>query len=221
MAEMKRPEEVRLSVVGTLLKGTATMFVWMVVAAILSVIVEWTCMWFEVWDARGALHSQQMLNTERQYLLSAIEAVPFIKDKNEFVNYSMRVSTIEAGLYLGIASEYFAGTYEYALASVNVLMVFVARLFVLSLSLPAFIVFGTVGVVRGLVARDLRKWGGGRETSGTYHLALRFLPDVTVGLWAIYLAMPISINPFLIVGPVVIAFAMVMSQLTYRFKKYV
>lgn len=211
----------RLSLFGTLITGILKVIMWAIVAALISVIIEWVCIFFNVWDLKGAEHSQLMLNTERGYLIHAVQAIPLIEDKEGFLVSTLRSISIDPSWGLGWVGEFASGMYEYALASVNILMVFALRLVVLSLSIPAFVLFGVVGIVRGLVARDLRKWGGGRETSGTYHLALRFLPDVTLGLWALYLAMPFSVNPFFIVGPVVILFAVVMAQLTYRFKKYV
>lgn len=215
------PRDERLSLIGTLITGVVKILVWALFAAVISVIIEWVCIFFNVWSQPGAQHSQHMLDTERGYLIHAVQAIPLIEEKDKFLVSTFRSITFDPSWGLGLVGEFASGLYEYSLAGVNILMVFSCRLVVLTLSIPAFVLFGVVGIVRGLVARDLRKWGGGRETSGTYHLALRFLPDVTIGLWALYLAMPISLNPFFIVGPVVILFAVVMAQLTYRFKKYV
>ncbi len=220
--QTSHPRDVRLSLGGTVLAGVTKTLFWLVMAALLSVLIELILMTF-VWPELGVRHSADMLQQERIYLANAADSIPVFSDREAVLASSREwthFSVYWSGLAfleqwnLGLASDYIA-------AAINIVGVFIHRLFVLILATPAFLVFGVVGLVRGLVARELRKWSGGRETSGTYHLALRALPDVTLGLWVVYLAMPVSINPFFIVGPVVILFAFVLQQLAYRFKKYV
>jgi hypothetical protein len=50
-------------------------------------------------------------------------------------------------------------------SAVIVTQTYVLRMIVLLLSLPAFLLFGAVGLAEGLMRRDLRRWGGGREPS--------------------------------------------------------
>ena len=185
-----------------------------------SILVEWGGMALEIWDEPGAMHSRQMLIEERKHLEHVTYTLPMIKDKGGFIRLS-HVSVSMPDSVASLINDLLSVFHVYAEAAQNMVSVFFSRLMVLFLSLPTFILFGAVGFVRGLIARDLRTWGGGRETSGTYHLALRFLPDVSIGLWVVYLAMPITVNPFYVVGPVAIGFAFVLMQLTYRFKKYV
>ena len=43
---------------------------------------------------------------------------------------------------------------------------------------PVFVLFTLVALVDGLVRRDLRRWGGGRESSFVYHYAKQSVPAV-------------------------------------------
>ena len=53
----------------------------------------------------------------------------------------------------------------------QVTQVFSVRLAILMLATPVFLLFSLVALVDGLVRRDLRRWGGGRESSFVYHYA--------------------------------------------------
>ena len=77
-----------------------------------------------------------------------------------------------------------------------------------------------VGLVDGLVQRDLRRWGGGRESAYVYHYAKRsnlfFL-----GLGAVvYLAIPVSLHPAMVLVPFAAACATTVGVTASRFKKY-
>ena len=63
----------------------------------------------------------------------------------------------------------------------TVTQVFAVRMAVLTLAMPVFLLFGLVGVTDGLVQRDLRRWGGGRESSFVYHHAKRFIMPAVLG----------------------------------------
>ena len=52
-----------------------------------------------------------------------------------------------------------------------------------------------------LVQRDLRRWGGGRESSFLYHHAKRLVWPSIVMAWVVYLAMPISVHPNFVILP--------------------
>jgi integrating conjugative element membrane protein (TIGR03747 family) len=65
----------------------------------------------------------------------------------------------------------------------QVTQVFSVRLAVLALAMPVFVTFGLVSIVDGLAKRDLRRWGGGRESSFIYHWAKRTaLPLLVLGI---------------------------------------
>jgi integrating conjugative element membrane protein (TIGR03747 family) len=96
----------------------------------------------------------------------------------------------------------FAHIAEHVIAAVNITQVFALRLGVLTLAMPVFVLFGSVAVVDGLVQRDLRRWGGGRESSFLYHHAKRLVWPSIVMAWVVYLAMPVSVHPNFVILPV-------------------
>ena len=53
--------------------------------------------------------------------------------------------------------------------AMQVTQLFSVRLAILTLAMPVFLLFSLVALVDGLVQRDLRRWGGGRESSFVYH----------------------------------------------------
>lgn len=111
---------------------------------------------------------------------------------------------------------------RWAVTSMYVLQDVLLRLSVAAFAAPAFILACLVGVVDGLVRRDLRRWGGGRESSFVYHHAKRYTAWALTGGFGLYLAWPFgNFNPshMVIVFTVLVAFAM--STTVATFKKYV
>ena len=81
------------------------------------------------------------------------------------------------------------------MAAFTMTEVFAVRLAVLTLAMPAFLVFSLVALVEGLVQRDLRRWGGGRESAFVYHHAKKLLFPSLLLAWIIYLSLPFSLHP--------------------------
>ena len=107
----------------------------------------------------------------------------------------------------------------YLIAAGNIVRLYAIRLTVLCLAAPLFAMLVWVGLVDGLVQRDLRRWGGGRESSFVYHYAKRS-NTVFVGSAAIlYLAMPVSLHPAVILLPFSIACAVTASLTASRFQE--
>ena len=98
--------------------------------------------------------------------------------------------------------------------------VFTVRLAILVLSLPVFVLFAWVSLVDGLVLRDLRRWGGGRESSFVYHYARKATLPLFLPAWVLYLVSPISVHPSWILLPFALAFALAIRITAGTFKKY-
>jgi len=109
---------------------------------------------------------------------------------------------------------------DYAIATMTVTQVFAVRVAILILAMPAFVLLGLVGLTDGLVQRDLRRWGGGRESAFVYHWAKLTLMPSLVLPWIIYLAMPFSVHPNRIVLPFAVFFALAIAVMASSFKKY-
>ncbi|MFW4526429.1 TIGR03747 family integrating conjugative element membrane protein, partial [Pseudomonas aeruginosa] len=85
---------------------------------------------------------------------------------------------------------------------------------------PLFLMAAFTGLVDGLVRRDLRKFGAGRESSYLYHKARGSIIPLAVVPWTLYLAIPISINPLLILLPCATLLGVAVCITASTFKKY-
>lgn len=110
----------------------------------------------------------------------------------------------------------------WALMSMYVVQDVLLRMSVAAFALPAFVLACMVGVVDGLVRRDLRRWGGGRESSFVYHHAKRYTVWALTGGFSLYLAWPFGgFNPAYMVLVFTVLVAFTMSTTVAAFKKYV
>jgi integrating conjugative element membrane protein (TIGR03747 family) len=96
------------------------------------------------------------------------------------------------------------------------------RMSVAMFALPAFALACMVGVIDGMVRRDLRRWGGGRESSFVYHHAKRYTHWAMTGGFSLYLAWPFGgFDPALMVLVFTVLTAITLSTTVATFKKYV
>jgi hypothetical protein len=100
-------------------------------------------------------------------------------------------------------------------------LVFLVRLLVLTLSLPLFLTAACVGLIDGLVRRDVRRFGAGRESGFVYHRAKAALMPLATLPWVIYLALPFSLNPLWILLPGAAALGAATCVAAATFKKYI
>ncbi|MNJ44340.1 hypothetical protein D3C77_393880 [compost metagenome] len=109
---------------------------------------------------------------------------------------------------------------DYLLAALFTVFTFVVRLAVLTLATPLFLLVMITGAVDGLMRRDLRKFGADRESSFVYHRAKRTLLPLMVSPWVIYLSLPCSVNPILILLPCAVLLGWMVAITAATFKKY-
>jgi integrating conjugative element membrane protein (TIGR03747 family) len=96
------------------------------------------------------------------------------------------------------------------------------RMSVAMFALPAFALACMVGVIDGMVRRDLRRWGGGRESSFVYHHAKRYTHWAMTGGFSLYLAWPFGgFDPAVMVLVFTVLTAITLSTTVATFKKYV
>jgi integrating conjugative element membrane protein (TIGR03747 family) len=112
------------------------------------------------------------------------------------------------------------GSKTYMLAAFFAALVFLVRVVILILTTPLFVMAAVVGLLDGLVRRDVRKFGSGRESGFIYHRARAALIPIVVLPWVIYLALPFSFNPLLILLPAAVALFVVVNITSSKFKKY-
>lgn len=95
------------------------------------------------------------------------------------------------------------------------------RMSVALFALPAFVLSCLIGTVDGLVRRDLRRWGGGRESSFVYHHAKRYTGWALTGGFSLYLSWPFGgFNPAYMVLVFTVLVAATLSTTVAAFKKY-
>ncbi|MCK9987907.1 MAG: hypothetical protein AzoDbin1_04379 [Azoarcus sp.] len=119
--------------------------------------------------------------------------------------------------YLGVV---YVHLENYLIASAYTVLVFLVRLLVLCLTLPLFLMAAFVGLVDGLVRRDVRRFGAGRESGFIYHRAKASLMPLAVLPWVTYLALPVSVNPLMIVLPSAVLVGVAVCIAAATFKKY-
>ncbi len=222
------------------LAGLSTLFFWLFAAWLFSILAEWVGMWLW-WPQEGVDHSRRMLEREIGYVhrdfaqsLLAEHPAAYVRLFAEVsYHYLFQVTGLERfGLWLYQPPDpdgyrlqlwlrgLFAHIAEHVIAAVNITQVFALRLGVLTLAMPVFVLFGLVAVVDGLVQRDLRRWGGGRESSFLYHHAKRLVWPSIVLAWVVYLAMPVSVHPNFVILPFAVLSALATAVTASTFKKY-
>ena len=109
----------------------------------------------------------------------------------------------------------------YLIASAYTVLTFLVRFLVLVLTLPLFLLAAFVGFVNGLVRRDVRRFGAGRESSFVYHRAKASLMPVAVLPWVISLALPVIVPPLFVLLPGAAVLCIVTDIAAATFKKYI
>lgn len=207
------------SIIGTLL-----------LSLLLSIIVEWVCMTW-VWEEAGAEHSKAVMfqefgwfSSEFQHSLIYSTPVAFAEESIRFLHQWLLINTgvqswlEQPGTGIGAIIYDYAGAYVEAMF--YVIIVFVIRLFIIILTSPLFLLAGFVGLVDGLVQRDLRKFGVGRESAFKYHHAKQSLTPIMLLAWILYLSIPFSIHPNFILIPAAVMFGFMIRMTASNFKKY-
>lgn len=236
---VKEPPQSKKGLFGSTVEMFFKMFGLLIFSLFVSIIIEWVGMYFYYPDA-GYRHAEMLMQKEMSYLQGsasgngqnnqfinsatqkvsliidtifiksgALESIEKLKEKNS--SDGKIVTTFKAVAALG---------YDFIMASVFIICMFLVRLTILILSLPIFVLFGLVGMSDGLMQRDLRRWCGGRESGYIYHWAKKFSFPTLMLVWFIYLSIPNSVHPNYIILPGAILFGMVLMVMSSKFKKY-
>ena len=222
------------------LTGIAQCLKWLFLSLVFSILVEWIGMVFW-WEEQGLVHSRQMLVNELQFLgtdfhRSWLTAHPmqFASDLSDrfyyiafewtgivdLIQWITPVSYPEESGVRPVLNRLYRPVADFVLAAMQITQVFAVRLAILTLATPVFGLFTLVALVDGLVRRDLRRWGGGRESSFVYHYAKKAAMPLIVMSWVLYLALPFSLHPSWIILPFALAFAFAVTVTASTFKKY-
>lgn len=222
------------------LTGLAECLKWLFISLVFSILVEWVGMVFW-WEEQGLAHSRQMLVNELQFLgtdfhrswLTA-EPMQFASDLSDrfyhltfewtglvdLIQWIMPLPPPDESGLRPILHRAYRPVADFVLAAMQITQIFAVRLAILTLATPVFGLFTLVALVDGLVRRDLRRWGGGRESSFVYHYAKKAAMPLVIMAWVLYLALPISLHPSWIILPFALAFAFAVTITASTFKKY-
>ncbi|EFR5816063.1 TIGR03747 family integrating conjugative element membrane protein [Salmonella enterica] len=106
------------------------------------------------------------------------------------------------------------------LSAGNVTLTFLLRLAILLQALPLFALTITIGLIDGLVRRDLRRFGAGHESGFVYHHAKRMISSSLAATGLILLSMPYVVEPEYVLIPGAILIGLAASVAIGAFKKY-
>jgi integrating conjugative element membrane protein (TIGR03747 family) len=201
-----------------------------------SIVLEFVgLLWF--WPEQGWHHSHAMWLSELVWLSDHFKSSLLVQEPaqatakvlqhlNEWVvvRSGWAQSDTQLKLLSREPSGQFAQVYvvvqDYLLAALFTVFTFVVRLAVLTLATPLFLLAVITGAVDGLMRRDLRKFGAGRESSFVYHRAKRTLLPLMVSPWLIYLSLPWSLNPNWVLLPCATLLGCMVAITAATFKKY-
>ncbi|KWS61512.1 MULTISPECIES: TIGR03747 family integrating conjugative element membrane protein [Pseudomonas syringae group] len=209
-----------------------------------AIIVEWICMYF-FWPEAGWQHARAMLDHElswlsKGFLQSVVVQEPgrtatwlvqttydwlvvrtglqdWVQHTSDYAATGQRTRGFDMRYMLGVGVSKFQ---DYGLAALYTTLVFCVRLVILTLAIPLFVMTAFVGFVDGLVRRDLRRFGAGRESSYLYHKARATMVPLVIIPWSLYLALPFSVSPLLVLLPCAALLGLAVSITASSFKKY-
>lgn len=207
------------------------------------ILIEWIGLYFW-WPDAGWHHAQAMMHNELDWISSNFTQSVIVQQPGKTVTWLVSqaydwifqktgiVDTIhswsaqahaqsQSGSGLGkyIASAV-VNIEDIGLAAVYTTLTFIVRLLILVLTIPLFLLAVFVGLVDGLVRRDLRRFGAGLESGFVYHRARSMIKPLAVAPWILYLSLPISISPILVLLPCAALLGVVVSVTVGSFKKY-
>jgi hypothetical protein len=198
------------------------------ISAFISFLIEATGIWFEWWNEPGVLHSQIMVEQELVYLndrldKTILEPITGITVQQAF---EYTVGKLFDGLqWLGLAQfgygQHVGGPAAYLGAAVNMLVLTVIRFMVFVFALVLYVLFGWVGFTIGLLERDKRRAGGGRESGTVFQTARNLVPVSVVVPMMIYLSWPNSIDPVWVMWPASAFFGIAVAYMVASYKKYI
>lgn len=198
------------------------------------------------WPDDGWRHAQSMLNYELAQLSGHFTRSALVQEPGRTANWLVEQAYqwifVKSGLlewmrnaadqasapsqnaardFRYYISQAYVWIESYLIAAAFTTLVFLVRLLVLVLTLPLFLLAAFVGLVDGLVRRDIRRFGAGRESGFIYHRAKASLMPLAILPWVTYLAIPVSVSPLLILLPAAVLLGVATNLAAGSFKKYI
>ena len=108
----------------------------------------------------------------------------------------------------------------YATAGINTVKLVLLRMVICVFVLPGFVLIALVAFCDGLVARDIRKYTGGHESSYVFHKAKRWIVPSLMLTISVYLMLPFSVPPVVLFAPAMLLTGLMIYVAASRFKKF-
>ncbi|MDH1440377.1 TIGR03747 family integrating conjugative element membrane protein [Pseudomonas sp. GD03721] len=191
------------------------------------------------WSDQGWRHSHTMLTRELGWLSEHFKSSLILKQpvqtttqlleqlnhwllmKTGFAEFTRQAQGSSQGSgFWSWLSRLYLSIEDFVLAALYISFTFVVRLTILLLATPLLLLAMLTGLVDGLMRRDLRKFGAGRESSFVYHRAKRAMLPLLIAPWVIYLSLPFSLHPLLILLPGAVLLGTAVAITAATFKKY-
>ncbi|MGQ7859842.1 TIGR03747 family integrating conjugative element membrane protein [Pseudomonas sp. 32A] len=205
---------------------------------VFSILIEFAGLLL-VWGDQGWRHSQAMLTNELGWLSEHFKYSLIIQQPGhtivQWLNFLIQWLLVKTGFadfaqqarlssqgkgFWSWTNQLYVSIEDFVLAAVYVTFTFVVRLTILVLATPLFLLATLTGFVEGLMRRDLRKFGAGRESSFVYHRAKRAVIPLLIVPCGIYLSLPFSLNPMAIFFPSAVMLGITTAVTATTFKKY-
>ncbi|ECG0938615.1 TIGR03747 family integrating conjugative element membrane protein [Salmonella enterica subsp. salamae] len=194
-------------------------------AWMLAIALEWLGDAF-FWRNTCASHSEQLLQATWQWWRGSAGAPAWLVE-----DLALASDTLQQGIAALIASlngqsglfwtETVTTVIRCALLSAgNITLTFLLRLAILLQTLPLFVLIIVVGLIDGLVRRDLRRFGAGHESGFVYHHARRMISSSLIATGLVWLAVPVFLEPAYLLVAGAILIGLTISVAVGAFKKF-
>ncbi|MGL4725376.1 MAG: TIGR03747 family integrating conjugative element membrane protein [Scandinavium sp.] len=218
-------------IISLLLSSAGRAMTTLLASLLFSLITGWVGMAF-FWPDQGAQHSHLLMNHELHWFSANVRQSLLMADPVGQLN----VVLVHTWQWLFIDTKFVewlgwvkgspdAGWLyrvdDYLRAAIYITLTFVLRVFILLLTAPLFVLAAFTGIVDGLVRRDIRRFGSGYESGFVYHHAKHMVMPVFYLAWMVYLTLPFSVPPFMILLPAAFLFGLSISIMVGTFKKYI
>lgn len=194
-------------------------------AWMLAIALEWLGDAF-LWRNTCASHSEQVLQATWQWWRGfagapvwLVQALTLISDKLQHGITALITSLNgQSGLFW---TEAVTTVIRCTLLSTgNVTLTFLLRLAILLQALPLFALTIVIGLIDGLVRRDLRRFGASHESGFVYHHAKRMISSSLIATGLAWLAVPVFFEPEFVLAPGAVVIGLISSLAFSAFKKY-
>ncbi|EAN1155999.1 TIGR03747 family integrating conjugative element membrane protein [Salmonella enterica] len=195
-------------------------------AWMLAIALEWLGEAF-FWQNTCASHSEQVLQATWHWWQGSAGAPVWLVE--DLVSVSDTLQKGSAALITSLNGQsglFWTETVTTAircalLSSENITLTFLLRLAILLQALPLFALTITIGLIDGLVRRDLRRFGAGHESGFVYHHAKRMISSSLIATGLVWLAMPVFLKPSYMLVPSAVITTLSVSLVLGAFKKYI